>query len=240
MERTLEYAEMTNARELYSLQELDLALDRIQEKTAKSEEELHAGLDLNHVETALQEVTERLEQVQSQHSSLALEAESHRERSTRLDDQLYGGAITNPKDLESLEPEASNARELLERQDTELLELSLQVEESRNRQDALEKELADGRSAWQVREAELEKTIASWAAEREAVSAQRNDLAVTLEPSSLQRYESLRRAKGGLAVAKVERGLCQACRMSLPTQQQQKVRIGRQTVLCNSCGRILF
>jgi predicted nucleic acid-binding Zn-ribbon protein len=56
----------------------------------------------------------------------------------------------------------------------------------------------------------------------------------------LQRYEALRRTKGGLAVAKVVRGLCQACRMSLPTQLQQRVRNGRQTVLCSSCGRMLL
>ena len=49
-------------------------------------------------------------------------------------------------------------------------------------------------------------------------------------------YEELHR----LAVAKMERGLCQGCRMALPTQQQQRVRNGRQTVLCNTCGRILF
>ena len=61
-----------------------------------------------------------------------------------------------------------------------------------------------------------------------------------VEPVELNRYEGLRRSKGGQAVAKVMRGLCQACRMSLPSQQLQRVRNGRQVVLCNNCGRILL
>ena len=65
-------------------------------------------------------------------------------------------------------------------------------------------------------------------------------MAAQVEPPLLQRYETLRQAKGGRAVAKVERDLCQGCRMSLPTQLRQRVRSGRQAVNCSSCGRMLF
>ena len=231
---------MTSAKQLYSLQELDLTLDRIRDETDKAEAELGSDPGIEQMEKSLQEETERLGQVQSQQKIQQLETESQRERSTRLDAQLYGGAITNPRDLESLEQEASHARELLEKQDAGLLELALQAEESVSKRDALEKELTDNRTAWQDRQTELQGNLERSTVERESVAARRNDLAASLDPTFLQRYETLRRAKGGLAVAKVERGLCQACRMSLPTQQQQWVRNGRQTVLCSSCGRILF
>ena len=231
---------MTSAKQLYSLQELDLTLDRIRDETDKAEAELGSDPGIEEMEKSLQEETERLGQVQSQQKIQQLETESQRERSTRLDAQLYGGAITNPRDLESLEQEASHARELLEKQDAGLLELALQAVESVSKRDALEKELTDNRTAWQDRQTELQGNLERSTVERESVAARRNDLAASLDPTFLQRYETLRRAKGGLAVAKVERGLCQACRMSLPTQQQQWVRNGRQTVLCSSCGRILF
>ena len=231
---------MTSAKQLYSLQELDLTLDRIRDETDKAEAELGSDPGIEQMEKSLQEETERLGQVQSQQKIQQLETESQRERSNRLDAQLYGGAITNPRDLESLEQEASHARELLEKQDAGLLELALQAEESVSKRDALEKELTDNRTTWQDRQTELQGNLERSTVERESVAARRNDLAASLDPTFLQRYETLRRAKGGLAVAKVERGLCQACRMSLPTQQQQWVRNGRQTVLCSSCGRILF
>ena len=217
-----------------------MALDRIQEALAEAEKELSTGRDLDQVEANLQEENERLTEVRSQHSLQQLEAESQRERSTRLDAQLYGGDITNPRDLESLEQEANHARQSLEQQDSGLLELSMQAEESQERRDTLERELTEARAAWQDRQAELQIVLETCAKDRETVSSQRENLAATLEQSAVNRYEGLRRAKGGLGVAKVERGLCQACRMALPTQLQQRIRSGRQTVLCSSCGRILF
>ena len=169
--------------------------------------------------------------VQSQRLEQQFEAETQRERSARLDEQLYGGTVTNPRDLESLEKEASHARELLEQRDAELLNLSAQAEEAQSKKDSLEKEFADKNLAWEKRQAELESDIKRCTGERDAVVGQRAELAATLDPVSVQRYEGLRKAKKGLAVARVERGLCQACWMALPTAQQQQVRSGRLTVL---------
>lgn len=231
---------MNNTRQLYLLQELDLTLDRLQEEKAKAEQELSSGALTDQVETAFEEENERLPQVQSQHRLHLLEVETLRERSVHLESQLYSGEVTNPRDLESLGQEVKNVRELLEQQDAELLDLSVQAEESLSRRDSLEKELSDGRAAWQIRQAELQEQVDGWNLEVETASTKRKDLVDTLDASEVQRYEGLRQAKGGLAVAKVERGLCQACRMALPTQHQQRVRIGRQTVLCSSCGRMLI
>jgi len=231
---------MTTAKQLYSLQEFDLVLDRIRKATVKAEIELNADRGMEALETELQEQTARLEQIRSQQKTQQQDVETQRERSTRLDDQLYGGSVTNPRDLESLEPEASNARQTLEKLDGELVELSLRAEESQSRCDTLAKELADTASAWENRRAELEDEIERSNSERSKVASQREELAAILDPVSVQQYENLRRTKGGLGVAKVERGLCQACRMSLPTQQRQKVRSAHLTVLCSSCGRILY
>ena len=231
---------MTTAKQLYSLQELDLVLDRIQKATKKAEIELNVDRGMEALEAELQEQTTRLEQIRSQQKTQQQDVETQRERSTRLDDQLYGGSVTNPRDLESLEPEASNARQTLEKLDGELMELSVQAEESQSKCDTLQKELADTASAWESRRAELEDEITRCNSERSQVASQREEMAAILDPVSVQQYENLRRTKGGLGVAKVERGLCQACRMSLPTQQRQKVRSAHLTVLCSSCGRILY
>ena len=231
---------MTTARQLYALQELDLALDQIDGQRTGAEEELDSGLAVAQIESSLQAETERLLEYQSALRNQRLEAETHRERSAHLDGQLYSGALTNPRDLNSLEQEASHARDLLEQLDAQLLELSENEEAAGARCQALEKELAEVQAAWELRSAELTENLGRLNADRETIDGKRSTLAAPLESSALQRYEGLRRSKGGLAVAKVERGLCQGCRMALPTQQQQRVRNGRQTVLCSTCGRILF
>ena len=157
-----------------------------------------------------------------------------------LDTRLYSGDITNPRELGSLEQEASHARNQLQQRDAELLELSSQAEESQKRHIALKKELSDALATWESRQAELTDRIKQVAVEQKSLAERRSQIVAMLDPADLKRYESLRITKKGRAVAKVERGLCQACRMSLPTQQLQRVRAGRQTILCSSCGRILF
>ena len=52
-------------------------------------------------------------------------------------------------------------------------------------------------------------------------------------------YESLRTLKQGRAVARIEQGACQGCRISLPTHVVQRARGGTVLVHCPSCERIL-
>lgn len=231
---------MSTVKDLFSLQELDLELDLIDNQKSEAERELEGGATLGPLESAVQEESARLEEFRNLLNIQRLEAETQRERSSHLDGQLYGGQVSNPRDLETLQQEATNVREQLEKQDADLVKLSMQTEESQNKHSELEKQFAESRATWESREAELTQILTGLSEKRDGISDRRVTLAATLEPGALRQYEGLRRAKRGVAVAKVERGLCQACRMSLPTRQQQQVRSGRQTVLCSSCGRILL
>ncbi len=163
-----------------------------------------------------------------------------RQRSSTLDGQLYSGELTNSRDLPSLELEASNVKAQVDQKEIILLELSVRAEDTRRRISDLEKELAEVQEAWDLRQAYLNEQVASLTEEEEKLAAHRSQLAQTLDQSEVLKYDTLRRSKGGTAVAKVERGLCQSCRMSLPSQHLQRVRAGRQTVNCSSCGRMLL
>ena len=230
---------MTTSRQLYSLQEFDLALDEIDNRKAEADSESGSGGGALEVESALESERQTLEEVRSMHREQQVDAEQQRQRSGELDRQLYDGDVASPQVLESLQQEADNVRKLLQDRDTKLLELSLKAEESRNRCEQLEQRITTINTAWETRSAELNEIIKDLASQRDALAEKRGVLAETLEPVAVQKYETLRRAKRGTAVAKVERGLCQACRMSLPTHHHQQVRAGRQTVHCSSCGRIL-
>jgi predicted nucleic acid-binding Zn-ribbon protein len=231
---------MTMIKKLYSLQELDLALDSVKSQKSQAEQELSARLSLERVENSLGEERGKLEEIQRSHRMLQLEAESLKERSSQFEARLYGGEITNPRELASLELESSNVKAQVDQKDLQLLELSVRAEDVRAKIGSLERELAETQEAWDIRQKELTEQVASLSAEENELAAQREQLTAILDQSELRKYEGLRKSKGGRAVAKVERGLCQACRMSLPTQHLQRVRAGRQTVLCSSCGRMLF
>ena len=150
---------MTSPKELFSLQELDLALDQIDSKTAKAEKEVSIGAAMGGLEEALQKESQSLEEFQSLMKTRRVEAETQRERSTHLDGQLYGGEVTSPSALESLEQEAANVRAQMEKLDLELTELSSRTEESQNKCTEMEQRLSENRTAWESRQSELTESL---------------------------------------------------------------------------------
>ena len=231
---------MTTVKQLYSLQEVDLDLDGVNGQIAQVERELEGRLSLGRIEESLEQAKAKLQEIQTAHRELQRETEIQRERSNNLDTQLYGGDVANPRDLETLQLEANNVRHLLEQMDVRLLELSLQAEDARSNISGLEQELSETQTAWEARQAQLWQQLEELTDKQENLVKDRTSLAAGVDSVELSRYEGLRRNKKGTAIARVVRGLCQACRMSLPSQHLQHVRSGRQTVLCNSCGRMLL
>ena len=167
---------MTTARQLYSLQELDLSLESITARARETELELSSQLALERIEERLREAQERLQELQVRQRLQKLETEGLRDRSTRLNERLYNGDVTNPRDLESLQQEANNVLGSLELQDAELLELETQVEECQATGGALERELTAVRDAWEGRQKELNDQMGTLTAERESIAAQKIEL----------------------------------------------------------------
>ena len=231
---------MTTIKQLYSLQEVDLSLDEVNGRIAEVERELESRLSLGQLEESLAETRNRLQETQSDHRDLQQDATRLRDRVNYLEGQLYGGEIVNPRELETLQLEVNNTRHQLEQVDVRLLELSLQAEDAHSRIADQEQQLTETQSAWETRQVQLWDELEGLTKRQESLDQERKVMAAGLDAVELTRYEGLRKSKGGQAVARVMRGLCLACRMSLPTQHLQRVRSGRQTVLCNSCGRMLL
>ena len=231
---------MTTIKQLYSLQEVDLSLDEVNGRIAEVERELESRLSLGQLEESLAETRNRLQETQSDHRDLQQDATRLRDRVNYLEGQLYGGEIVNPRELETLQLEVNNTRHQLEQVDVRLLELSLQAEDAHSRIADQEQQLTETQSAWETRQVQLWDELEGLTKRQESLDRERKVMAAGLDAVELTRYEGLRKSKGGQAVARVMRGLCLACRMSLPTQHLQRVRSGRQTVLCNSCGRMLL
>ena len=231
---------MTTVKQLYALQEVDLDLDRVYRALEQLEDELTTGISIENLEAALQDEQERLLEAELQQRDNQLEAQTRRERSEVLETQLYDGSLTNARDLEALQLEAANVRHLIEQDEALSLELSIRIEEAQSKCASLNQELSEIKARWEVQQVELNERATALRAEQSDYEKQREMLASRFDPATLQRYETLRKSKGGRAVAKVERDLCQGCRMSLPTQLRQRVKSGRQAVNCSSCGRMLF
>ena len=91
---------------------------------------------------------------------------------------------------------------------------------------------------WHHHQQQLSDDIEKLKSSLTDLKQKRQQLVEETESQAVGLYEKIRQQKKP-PVAKVERGICHVCRISLSASELQRVRSGNP-VLCGSCGRILF
>ena len=231
---------MTTIRQLYDIQEVDLEIAQCHSLILSIDGQLgdRVALDATHRELETQRAWGH--ELRLQRRTRELDAESIREKVRDVEGKLYGGSITNLRELEGYEREAFFLRGQLQERDDALLEMMMALEEAQEKLQSLEDDCRQAEEGWHISQAALTQERKRLEEMLTTLEARRQGLVSYVSQQELKLYEDLRLSKGGQAIAKVERGLCRGCRMALPTHQLQRARQGRETVLCNSCGRILY
>jgi predicted nucleic acid-binding Zn-ribbon protein len=230
---------MTVAADLFALQETDLALDEALARLARIEEETGENEGLITARRWLEAAGERVHQLRSEQSDIDFDADDAREKAAQVEKKLYAGTITNPKELEDLNADLVSLKANLKAKEDALIE-HLELTE------AAEATLAETESIHDATEARWKETQAGLLAEKaklepeiERLREQRARQSGGIERAALSLYSLLRERRNGAAVAGVERGMCQGCRITLPHAIIQKARMPGAIVQCVSCERIL-
>ena len=231
---------MSTVRQLFHLQELDSEIARVSSEVASIESLIGDRGPLAECEAALQAAQERHRELQADHAEGELQAGTVRTKLQQGREKMYGGTITNVRELEGLSDEAALLEADLQKREEALLQLMEQLEGSATDLAEAEQHHAFQTDQWNSDQEELTDRWQQLGEGLEDLESKRKETAAALPPTELKRYESLLTSKGGVAVARVERGLCRGCLMTLPTHQMQKARMAREPVTCNSCGRLLF
>ncbi len=231
---------MTTAKNLYAIQELDLELEQQRELLSSVEGRIGDRSALEEIASSLEYQKAESTKLQVQQKGQDLEAESLRTKVRGVEGKLYGGTITSPKEMEGLQNEVNYLKNHLQQADSSLLSTMMALEETQDRVRSLEESQSPSEAGWEREQAGLAADSDDLRRSIEDLEERREGLRAMVASRDLAVYEQLRVSKSGEAVVKVERGLCRGCRMSLPTHQLQKVRMGREAVRCGSCGRILL
>ena len=231
---------MSTVRQLFHLQELDSEIARAGGEVSSIESRIGDRSLLSEIEAALQAAQERHHTLQADYADSELKAGTVRTKLQQDRDKMYGGTVTNLKELKGLEKEATLLEADLKQRDEALLHMMEELEESSAALAEAEERSATETVRWNSEQEELNSRWQQLGEGLEGLASKRKETAQMLPPSELKRYEALRTSKGGVAVARVERGLCRGCLMTLPTHQMQKARMARELITCNSCGRLLY
>lgn len=169
------------------------------------------------------------------------EASSLESRASEVESKMYSGTVSSPRELQAMQADV----ESLKRHRSEIEDQELEVMERREQLDqdltVAENDLADvEREAQRLREviAEAEQEIdAEVAAEINA----RADDAKQIPQQLLADYERRRATNRGAGVARLVGDTCQACHLSLPSTEVERIRrLPEGTVAyCDNCSAIL-
>jgi predicted nucleic acid-binding Zn-ribbon protein len=230
---------MTSAADLFALQEIDLRRDTRRALIADIEARLGETQELVAARDRLATIEAEVERLRLEQRSIEDASADLDSKIQPLEKKLYGGSIRNPKELTDLQKDVQSLKNRREVLDDKGLTLMDSLEVALAQSAAARQELDRAVDEWQADQNDL---VASKSrAEKEAgeLEAARNLRAKDMDAASLGLYETLRRTRQGRGVARIERGTCQGCRLSLPTHLVQRVRTGAELVQCPSCERIL-
>jgi len=231
---------MAIAAELYALQEIDSAIDGARATLTAVEEQLGETEELTAARAAVEEHREVLRALHESQRDVEWQVDDARSHVAAVEKKLYGGTVRNPKELEGLNDDANMLKGQLRLREDELLSHMMKVEEEESALRQAEAALKEVEGRWRGEQADLLGQKERLESELSELESSRRAQAGRIEGRVLTLYDLLRDRHQGRAVAKVERGMCQGCRISLPMSVLQKARSGFDLVQCVSCERILY
>ena len=229
-----------SARQLYGLQELDWKIEARDKTLADVGARLADDSAVVAAKAKIEHLKTDLADRQKQRPPVESALQEIEENSKSIDAKIYGGGVISERQFAAFEEERSFLQRSQGEEEEKLLELLVEIDELEPALVAAERDAATLESE---RTAERERLLSDegrLTAELVELAEERDQITPDIPSGTLALYESLRRGRGGHAVAKVERAMCQGCRIALPTMEVQRARGSVVPVQCSSCRRILY
>lgn len=225
---------------LYRLQTIDTQRQKINQRIAQIDAELSADEAIKACLKAKEQAEHAVKQVQSKLFEVAHQDAAKRMKLELNQNQLFGGKIRNPKDLQDLQAEADFLRKSIQVLEDQQIEVMLQLEAAQHELEEAEQAYKNCLSDRATESALLLGEKHQLENDLVGLNAQREALVQTLPADVLSQYESLLKTKAGKAVAMIVEDTCEACGMTISPADMQAARSPNILAYCKTCGRILY
>jgi hypothetical protein len=229
---------METTRQLYQLQELDIEIDQKEQSLAQKNSQLGNRETLDAAREKLTSGQKHLDELKHQRRDAEGLVDDVLSKIKNTEQQLYGGKVTNPKELSNLQHEINTLKSKSDELQNKALSTIDLVEAAEKSVAAVSSEFKTFEEEWNRQQQQIAGEIEPLKANLAELKQEREQLAGQIEAPVIALYTKLRQQKKQ-AVARVERGICRSCRISISASALQRARSG-QPVQCSSCGRILY
>lgn len=226
---------------LYALQEIDIKIARVNALLATLTGAKEQRKKYAVAKAALEAAEKTLTGYEVELKDSELKLKSIDEKRSGYEKRLYGGNISNPKELAAVEKEIAALKAQQGELDPRVLELYDLVEQSKGKADSAKQALEEAekiaRAAIKKEAAEkahLEAELTRFNEERAEAAAKVTDRAL------LSRYDSVRQKTGAGGIAKVVDGRCEGCHVAITAYIMRSLYTTDETQKCENCGRILL
>jgi predicted nucleic acid-binding Zn-ribbon protein len=229
---------------LLVVQEHDTALDRLRyRREALPERSQLAAREADAAKVAgeLSVLQRARDEAAVEEKRLDDEARSLDARAKEMEQRLYSGNVTSPRELQAMQADI----EMLHRQREAIDDNELEFME---RRDDLERQASAADGTLGELQAEMERlrgVIAESEREIDAEIAQeetaRRDEAVGIPGTIVSDYERRRAQNRGAGAARLVGDTCQGCHLSIPSTEVERIRRAPEgsVAYCDNCGCIL-
>jgi len=165
-----------------------------------------------------------------------------RQRVAKDQEMLNSGEINDPKQLSNLQHELESlGKRQLDLEDVEL-EVMERVEGAKAAVEVLAQQKKDFSAQLEVVSAELDYELAALEVDLINVRTERESLAAAMPAEFLALYEKIRKGHQGMGAAKLHRGQCEGCRLTIPPQEINSIKAASpdEVIQCEECRCILI
>ncbi|GAC1412633.1 MAG: hypothetical protein NVSMB57_08110 [Actinomycetota bacterium] len=232
-----------SVRTLLDLQRIDSAIDALIKRRSALPEQLELDRLTAEIEGARKSAAEKelaFGSVSRETIKLETEVSNLEQKISHETTRLYGGDVSSPKELTTIQAEIDALRRRKRTIEDQLLTAMEKREnaekslaEAKETLSTLESEVAAATSSRDASSTSIESDLVAYRAEREQVVH-------TVPEEAREIYDEIRPKREGVAVALLEHGVCRGCMVSLSPFALDAIRRSDDPLIrCENCRRML-
>lgn len=227
---------------LWELQQLDLAILSVLRKI--DEAPWYSGVGelkgrLSELNSDLTEIEKALDNNRKQLRQLEMKVQKIVDDRKALSDELYGGKISNVKELEQMQRKMELLTAEQQKNEDKILVLMETVEELETNLAMLEQDIKEKNKELQEKEKQLSSDLEEFEQELSRLKSESERLVRQVDNKYLNKYKILAEKNQGRALARVVDGICSGCRVFISSGLGGHLYNPDAMVYCENCGRLL-
>src|SRR5713101_235112 len=227
-------------KQLIRLQSIDLAIQELRARVDRFPR-ISKALDeqLRAAQSGLDNAKEKAKSNQGNRKKLESEISSIESKISKYRDQMM--AVKTNDEYRALQHEIEHAQNAIRKIEDDILNLMMEAESSQAEIKAGEVRLKEDQQMVDRERKQLTEENQRDLSALESYLKERKEIETAITSDDLlPRYERVRKARGGIAVAAARNQVCEICQVRIRPQVFQEIRSNDQIIACDACQRILY